>query len=87
MDEFGKLKRTLSEKCPECGHRLEIRMRDISGMINGVPIISSEEYIVCSDENCFYERDSKKRGNKFIKEDFYKQKTIKKNGKNGYRDS
>jgi hypothetical protein len=54
---IGRLKRSLNKRCPECKSILQIRVRDISEIRNGVPVIVSEEYIACSNKNCDYERE------------------------------
>ena len=53
---LGKLKRSLKERCPQCGKILQIRVFDISSMHSGYPIIIPTEYICCSNPNCDYER-------------------------------
>lgn len=54
---IGKLKRSLKERCPECGKVLEIRVTDIKVIENGNPVHISEEHINCSNKNCDYERE------------------------------
>lgn len=54
---IGRLKRSLSERCPECRNILQIRVRDIKEIRNGVYVLVSEEYIACSNKNCDYERE------------------------------
>lgn len=64
MINLGRLVKTLSEKCPECNHPLQLRARKITSLSRGVEMESEEEYKVCSV--CEYEqeiplRDRKKR--------------------------
>lgn len=54
---IGKLKRSLGTKCPECKNRLQIRVREINALQNGIPVLISEEYVCCSNINCDYEKD------------------------------
>jgi len=54
---IGRLKRSLKERCPECRSILQIRVRDIEEIRNGGIVIASEEYIACSNKNCYYERE------------------------------
>lgn len=54
---IGKLKRTLREKCPECKSLLQIRAREIREIRNGGYVYVTEEYVSCSNKNCFYERE------------------------------
>lgn len=54
---LGKLKRTLKEKCPECGKVLQLRILEIKGMRDGIETITPEEYIRCSNSNCDYEKE------------------------------
>jgi hypothetical protein len=54
---IGKLKRSLKERCPQCGKILQLRVIEVKSMENGVPITIPEEYIACSNKNCDYERD------------------------------
>ena len=60
----GRLIKTLSEKCPECSHSLQLRGRKILSLSRGIELESEEEYKICSV--CDYEqeiplRDRKKR--------------------------
>ena len=54
---IGKLKRSLRERCPECGKILQIRIKQTNSIRKGMEIVIAEEYICCSDKNCYYERD------------------------------
>jgi hypothetical protein len=58
---IGRLKRSLSERCPECRSILQIRIRDIKEIRNGVWVVASEEYIACSNKNCEYEREMEQK--------------------------
>jgi hypothetical protein len=58
---IGRLKRSLSKRCPECKSILQIRIRDISEIRNGIPVLVSEEYICCSNKNCGYEREMEQK--------------------------
>jgi len=58
---IGRLKRSLSERCPECKSILQIRVRDISEIRNGIPVVVAEEYIACSNKNCGYEREMEQK--------------------------
>jgi hypothetical protein len=53
----GKLKRTLKEKCPECGSILQFRTIDVKTMDKGEEITRPVEFIVCTSDMCDYERD------------------------------
>jgi hypothetical protein len=52
---IGRLKRSLNRRCPECKSILQIRVRDITELRNGIQVIVQEEYIACSNKNCEYE--------------------------------
>jgi len=54
---IGKLKRSLKERCPDCGKVLQLRVMDIRAIINGDEVLVPKEYISCSNPNCDYERD------------------------------
>lgn len=58
---IGRLKRSLSERCPECRNILQIRVRDIKEIRSGVYVFVSEEYISCSNRNCDYEREMEQK--------------------------
>jgi RNase P subunit RPR2 len=63
--ELGKLKRTLSEKCPNCNKPLQLRSRfQVSIDEEGQEIQKEELYLSCS--NCEYEEQNglKKRARK-----------------------
>lgn len=58
---LGKFKRSLKDRCPDCGKILEIRVRDIKTIRDGIPVSESEEYISCSNRNCDYEKNIEQR--------------------------
>jgi hypothetical protein len=58
---IGRLKRSINERCPECRNILQIRVRDIDEIRSGIPIVISEEYIVCSNKSCGYEREMEQK--------------------------
>lgn len=54
---IGKLKATIKERCPECGHLLQIRMQEVKVIVRGIAATVSNEYICCSNRNCYYEQE------------------------------
>lgn len=58
---IGRLKRSIKERCPECKSILQIRVREIKEIRNGVYVFVSEEYISCSNRNCDYEREMEQK--------------------------
>lgn len=54
---IGRLRRSLNKRCPECKSILQIRVRDIEELRNGIQVTVCEEYIDCSNKNCGYERE------------------------------
>jgi hypothetical protein len=58
---IGRLKRSIKERCPECKSILQIRVREIKEIRNGVYVFVSEEYISCSNKNCEYEREMEQK--------------------------
>ncbi len=58
---IGRLKRSLKERCPECRSILQIRVRDIKEIRDGVQVTVYEEYITCSNKNCGYEREMEQK--------------------------
>jgi len=58
---IGKLKKSISEKCPVCGKTLQIRVIKIKTLQKGVEAFVEEEYICCSNKNCDYERETVKK--------------------------
>lgn len=64
---IGKLKRSLKERCPECGSILQVRAREVLKIEKGVEFYVYEDYIACSNRNCGYEKEiDKKSGRKHI---------------------
>ena len=53
----GRLKRSLKEKCPECGKVLQIRVIEKESVKEGEIITIQEEYICCSNKSCDYEQE------------------------------
>lgn len=53
----GRLKRSLKEKCPDCGKVLQLRVREIDAIEKGIEIVLQEEYICCSNQHCDYEQE------------------------------
>ena len=66
---LGKLKRSLKERCPECGKILQIRTIDIQVIENGIQVSVPEEYIACSNKNCDYEREVEQKRRRRKEED------------------
>ena len=62
-NSLGKFKRTLTERCGECETLLEIRVRSVGVVHEGMDILVEEEYVYCS--NCYYERNVKPSKEKF----------------------
>jgi len=70
--ELGKLKRTLSEKCPFCNKPLQVRARmRMSYNDEGEEITSESLYIRCSSVSCEYEDLNAKNHNKKDKKKEY----------------
>lgn len=66
----GKLKRTLKERCPECGKVLQLRTIEHPVIVNGMEAYEEEEFISCSNKNCYFEKEvPKKRKRRNKKED------------------
>lgn len=61
---IGKLKKSLNERCPECGKILQIRTTSQWGLENGTEAIIESEYVCCSNKNCDYERSVEKKRRK-----------------------
>lgn len=60
MSELGRLKRSLKQRCPDCNHVLQIRIRENVQMVRGEDILEETDYIVCSAE-CGYESEIKEQ--------------------------
>jgi len=54
---LGKLKRSLKDRCPLCGKTLQLRVREIESINRGMEALIPEEYVCCSNKNCFYEQE------------------------------
>ena len=67
---IGRLKRSLNKRCPECKSILQIRVRDISEIRNGIQVVIQEEYIACSNKNCDYEREIEQKRIRRQEDDF-----------------
>ena len=70
----GKLKHSTKDKCPECGKILQIRIREVSGFFSGIPVLIEEEYIACSNPNCYYEVDIEAKRRKLSEKDIMPKK-------------
>ena len=64
MNGVGKLKKTLKERCPQCGELLQIRTIQEKGLIKGEEVFFHKEYTVCSF--CGF-KDGKEDKNKYRK--------------------
>ncbi len=53
---IGKLKRSLKERCPDCGKNLQVRVKSMETIEEGIPIEIPVEYISCSNINCGFIR-------------------------------
>jgi hypothetical protein len=83
---LGRLKRTLSEKCPCCGKALQLRVRQTDNLLRGETIIEEEEYKQCSV--CDYEeeiKNPKKRKMVFDKTRLKKEDLIVEDGRRSRR--
>jgi len=58
---IGRLRRSLSKRCPECKSILQIRVIDIMELRNGIQVTICKEYIACSNKNCGYEREMEQK--------------------------
>lgn len=56
---IGKLKHSLKKRCPICDAVLQLRVRTIYGLEDGIEISYPDEYISCS--KCEYEEEVKKK--------------------------
>jgi DNA-directed RNA polymerase subunit M/transcription elongation factor TFIIS len=66
---LGRLKHSLRGKCPDCKGTLQLRVRDIRAVDEGIEITKPEEYIACS--KCDYEQDveqKRKRRKDYVSE-------------------
>lgn len=58
---IGRLRKTLSEKCPECGKPLQIRIISEPTIEDGEEILEDHEYKVCMFCEQFDEVESKRK--------------------------
>lgn len=58
---IGKFKRYTNKKCPECGNILQVRTKNMQEVVNGEEVLVSEDYIICSNKNCYYEDKIEKK--------------------------
>lgn len=56
---LGKLKKTLTEKCPNCGGLLQVRTFEFKTIEEGIDILKTEDVIMCLE--CDYEKECKKK--------------------------
>lgn len=66
---IGKLKSSTKRRCPECGKILQVRIRTASGFFNGFPLDFEEEYIACSNPNCWYEEEIEQKRRRIDEKD------------------
>jgi ssDNA-binding Zn-finger/Zn-ribbon topoisomerase 1 len=71
---IGKLKSYTKKRCPECGKILQIRVRAVSGFFNGLPLDFEEEYIACSNPNCWYEEEIEQKRRRIDEKDIMPKK-------------
>lgn len=71
---IGKLKTSTKRRCPECGKILQIRVRAVSGFFNGLPLDFEEEYIACSNPNCWYEEEIEQKHRRIDEKDIMPKK-------------
>lgn len=79
---IGRLKHSTSKKCPECGKVLQVRVRSVYGFFNGLPVDTPEEYIGCSNPNCWYELEVEQKRRKLEEKDITIKKPKRDFGKN-----
>jgi len=72
--DVGKLKHSTKDRCPECGKILQVRAREVSGFFNGIPVLIEEEYIACSNPNCYYETGIESKRRKLSEKDIIPKK-------------
>jgi hypothetical protein len=48
QNNLGRLKHTLSEKCPLCSRPMQLRVRQIENLLRGETVTEEEEYKQCS---------------------------------------
>ena len=57
----GRLKHSLKERCPACNRNLQLRVRRIPALEEGIQVFLDEEYIACPSDECDYEQEVKKK--------------------------
>lgn len=67
---IGKLKRTLKERCPECGSLLQLREVSRKELYHGAFVFVSEEIVICSNKNCLYEKEIEQKRRRRQEDDF-----------------
>jgi DNA-directed RNA polymerase subunit M/transcription elongation factor TFIIS len=89
QNNLGRLKRTLSEKCPSCSKPMQLRVRQIENLQRGEIITEEDEYKKCSV--CDYEeeiKNPKKRKVVFDKTQLKKEDlVIERSPRSGRRDN
>ncbi len=68
QDNIGRLKHSLKERCPDCKKQLQVRVRNIETVENGVEISIPLEYILCSNKSCGYERSVEQKRKRRMEE-------------------
>jgi hypothetical protein len=58
---YGKFKKALDRKCPECGSNLEIRVHYEKSLRKGIEIEIPIEYVACSNRACYYEEEMEQK--------------------------
>jgi hypothetical protein len=88
--ELGRLKRTLSSKCPDCGKPLQLRAREEKQLLRGEEISSEVDYTYCP--NCEFEGEFESRKRKLVfdktaikKEDLVIERSPRVRRDNGYQ--
>jgi predicted RNA-binding Zn-ribbon protein involved in translation (DUF1610 family) len=88
--ELGRLKRTLSSKCPDCGKSLQLRAREEKQLLRGEEISSEVDYTYCP--NCEFEGEFESRKRKLVfdktaikKEDIVIERSPRRRDGNGYQ--
>ena len=61
---LGKLKKTINKRCPVCGSVLEVRVVSVNTVEKGYVVSLEDEYICCSNIDCYYEEEIKDKKNR-----------------------